>query len=424
MRLKGKVTVQTFDAESGKLLTEQTSHNILTKAADSLMNGCPYGFDRNTWGKTSFTAETDWKDIYSTIFGGILVFPTVLTENVNTIAPPMDETNYPVGYGSQLGQDTSDSKTLTFNGIDSGEITGGYRFVYDAGTSQANGTWNTLSLTSGKGGYGFIEGDKWIDSYSRRDISSGAKDYVLGLTESHIYVASWNNTIYRFEAHPFNINIAHNDLFGATLENTGITFDGYVYIDYDNDTLVKITGTSTLTIATYDLTDLTASPTTTTLLLGEAISAPSANGNLFVEMDGYYYIPSYKADNTDVYKINSLNGSDITVLTCPTVGNNPRALGRLTNGVHAMNAIITTDDEVITSPFILNASNVAGNRVIHQFGAWLIHSRGDYYFGEYAYYASIFTPYLATIFNLDNPVTKDATKTAKIIYELTEVSES
>lgn len=424
MKLHGNTLIQLFDAKTGKETDRIEKHNILTLGADSVVNGCPYGFDRRTWEITNFTPGTNWNNIFSKLFGGLIVFPNNLTEDAAEFIPSMDASDWPVAYASMDGQDTSDAKTGTYNGIESGPITNGFRYVYDFGTSQGNGAWRCLSLTSSKAGYSFFGSDNWLDSYAKRVPTSGTKDYVIGLTESHIYVGSWNGAIYRFEAHPYNIDLVHNDIMGTTLEDTGITFDGYVYIDFDNNELIKITGTSTLTISVYDLTDLTDPPTVSTLALGEAVSAPSVNGNLFVEMDGYYYIPSHESNNTKVYKINSSNGSDMTVLTCPTVGNNPRALGKMEKCVHGMNCFITPDDSVISSPFILNASDVAGNRIIHQFGAWLIHSRGDYYFNDYSYYASIFTPYLATINNLVSPVTKDASKTAKITYELTAVEES
>lgn len=419
MKLKGIVTVETFDAKTGKLLEKVQDHNILTKAVASVMDGCPYGLDRETWTRTGKTAGQDWASVFETLLGGILVFPTTQTANADNWLPPMDETNYPVGYASMLGQDTSDAKTGTFNAVESRKITNGYKWVYDFGTSQANGTWNCVGLTSNKGGYNFIEGSRWNDTTLWR-VPSTSKDYVLGVTESHIYVGTWGQNIYRFEAHPFKIDLFKNDIFGADAEDTGIVFDGYIYIDYDNNELIKISGTSELTISTYDLSDPTASPTVTTLELSTAIPEVNARNCCFVEMGGYWYISG--GTGTTVYKVNPSNGADVTTITVPAYSapNNGRWLGKMEHGIHAVNCIIASDDSVIVTEPI--GYEYTGNRIIHQWGAWFLWGRSSNDSGRYDLSASIFTPYLGTVFNLQNTVTKDASKTAKITYELIKVT--
>lgn len=421
MKLIGLVKVETFDAKSGKPLEVCKGHNILTKGADSVINGCPYGMDRRTLGLTSWTGGQTWESIYETLFGGILVFPTLIQEDANTILPPMDETNYPVGYASMLGQDTADNKTGSYNAIESGAITNGWKWVYDWGTAYGNGTWRTVSISSNKGGYNFIKGSRWNDSVAYRTPSASAF-FILGITESHIYVGSFGSNIKRFECHPYNIDLVHNDIFGADAEDTGIVLDGYFYINYEENKLIKITGTSTLTITIYDLSDLTSSPVVTSLVLGTAI--PSVNGlNCgFVEMNGYWYISS--GSGGTVYKVNPLNGADITTITIPAYSapNNGRWLGKMKHGIHACNCIIAEDDSVIITEPI--GYEYTGNRIIHQFGSWFLWGRSSSDSGSYALYASIFTPYLATIFNLDSAVTKDASKTAKISYGLVKASNS
>lgn len=421
MKLKGKVTVQTFDAETGKLLTEQTSHNILTKAADSLMNGCPYGLDRRTWSETG-SSGIDWSPIYSTIFGGILVFPSTITENTNHLFEPLS--NYPVAYGSMNGQDTSDSKTGTYSAVDSGSITGGYRYVYDFGPSQGNGTWDTVCLTSAKGGQKYFEGaTTWYEGSLSRTVGIGSQQRFDGATRNHLYFGKYDNgsnKLYRYAITPYDIPLyGGNDIMGTLAEDTGITIDGYLFLDYENNEIVKITGggTSTITVSRYDADDLTASPTTTTINLGETCPAPTGYNYLAVIRNGYLYLGA--GSSTVVKKINLSNGSDITDITVPT--SEVRQLGLNDWGIHATNCIIADDDSVI-----INSATSDYPICLTNFGVWGIFSWRSHPWSSVAvnYEARVITSYLATIFNLDNPVTKDATKTARIIYELTEVSES
>ena len=81
MILKGEVLIQLFDEKTGRETDRVQGHNIITNAAHYLLNGCPHSFDRRQWGALDTEIRgVDWSDIYQTVYGGLLVFSSAITE--------------------------------------------------------------------------------------------------------------------------------------------------------------------------------------------------------------------------------------------------------------------------------------------------------------------------------------------------------
>lgn len=420
MKLKGRALVQFFDAKTGKEVFRHESHNILTNAAHHLANGSPYGLDRRTWGALfSEDRATDWSDIYRRVFGGILIFPNTIAESATHLFEPLS--NYPVGYASMDGQNVSDSKAGTYNGNESGPVTGGFEWVYDFQTSSANGTWDTVCLTSAKGGHGYIEGRQdgsIFDSTFRR----GAAGVTFrGATANYIYFISDNYgaaVLSRIALKPFDIPLYGNNINGTPTSVLTLNSGERIHIDDVANKIhrLSISG-GTLTITTYnDEDDLTDTTVTT---LATNVTFPTNNRPVpgFCVADGYAYV----ASASKVYKVNMSNAADVTEIT-------------ITNHTHAYVAVslnrLSTGD-IYIYPDIIDSTGA-----VHTIGG----SSADSYFTEsvkminnwgvmsslsgVGYTGTIVTPYLGTIFNLPSQVTKDATKTAKISYKLTVEEES
>lgn len=430
MILKGKVKVQMFDAITGRETDRRVGHNIITNAAHYLTNGSPYGLDRRTWANTAATQETDWSQIFDKVFGGLLIFGSTITENAAHIFEPL--ANYPVGYGSMLGQDVSDSKSGTFNGVESGSITGGYRYVYDYGTSQANGVWQCLSLTSARGGYGYIEGrnDGTIfDSFFRRSIN--VTGLYIGSTANYMYFISetyGTATLYRLKIPPFEVPLYVNAITGTYSEDgetksameTAFTVNDTdrIFIDNVNNVIYKleISGQD-LTVTRYnneeDLTD-----TTVYSLTSISATIPTYNRGRydFCVRDGYLYMGNR---GTKVLKVNLTNKADTAEITVTehTHAYSTIAMSLMPTGdIYRFPEIIDEND----TPHTIGGANVSGYAVDFAvpFNNWAVCCRGDYGYG-----GAIITPYLGSIKNITS-VTKDASKTAKITYELTTLEES
>ncbi len=421
MKLKGKVTIQLFDAKTGREVDRREGHNIITNAAHYLTNGCPYGFDRRTWGSLSTeTRETDWSNIYRRVFGGILIFPSRITESAAHIFEPLS--NYPVGYGSMDGQDVFDPKSGTFNGTDSGDITGGYRFVYDFGSSQGNGTWDTVCLTSAKGGYGYVEGrtDGTIyDSYFRRAINGN----YIGSTANYIYFVSTQylaGTLSRLKLSPFNIHLYGNDINGTPSVVMSLNDADRIFIDQANDCIYKleISGQN-LTVTKYNDEDDLTDTTVYTLTVSATVPEYNRGRFDFCVRDGYLYMGN-RGDK--VLKVNLSDASDYEEIdvTVHTHAYSVIAMSILPSGdIYRYPDIIDDQDTAHT----IGGSDAASYNFDFNssYNNWAVRSTGDQNAYDAGYAGSILTPFLATIKNLDTPITKDATKTAKITYDLTEV---
>lgn len=82
------------------------------------------------------------------LFGGILCFHDPLPEDAGKYAVPCELENALTAHAGQNAHSTASPYRGNPNGALSQEITGGYRFVYDFSTSQGNGTISAVCMTS------------------------------------------------------------------------------------------------------------------------------------------------------------------------------------------------------------------------------------------------------------------------------------
>lgn len=422
LNLKGKVMVQFFDKDTGNEVAHIEKHNLLTNAAHHLLNGCPYGLDRRTWGSLATEeASTNWSDIYGKVFGGILIFPNTITPSASKLFEPLS--NYPVGYGSMEGQDTSDNKTGTYNAVESGAVAGGFKWVYTFDSSNGNGIWDTVCLTSSKGGLGYIDGrsDGTIfDSYFRRSLPAKME---IGRSTNYKYFVDdtyGSQNLSRLKLPTFAIPLYGNDITGTPTNIIAIADGERVFIEGINGKIYTCTiSGQNITIVRYndeeDLTDTT----TISLSLAEGVTIPTYNRCVadFAIRDGYAYLGNR---GTKVLKVNLSNAADVSEIT----------VSEHTHAYSTIGMSVLSTGDIYRYPEIID-----GNDTVHLIGGaaatdpscdipspvnvWA--ARGGN-FGGVGYGSSIMTPYLATIFNLDSPLTKDASKTAKITYTLTKSS--
>lgn len=420
MRLQGKALVQFFDAKTGKETFRHEEHNIITNALDSLMNGCPYGLDRRTWGQYSTGSSVDWSKITETALGGILVFSNALTASADHLFEGLS--NLPVAYGSRNGQDTSDTKAGSFNEHDSGEIANGYKFVYDFSTSAGNGTWNAVCLTSALAGEGYEKSyAKTFGTYFKR----GSGNYVcVGFVKKYALFKS-GSKIYGMRTEALDVPLV-SQLSGNPSETILDSYSGSIFADYENDCIYTVSGTDPLTLTRYDMDDL-ENPTTTTIDLAAAI--PGTYSPIFCKSGNYIYIGysntgSGTQTNNKVYKINTTNGADVTEITVTTLTDyrtSYRPMCVLPSGdIYCGTDIIDTNNTVHHFNDATTGFSQAVFAPFTPIGVWSACGFSNYY----DYGVVLNDNYLGTIYNLPNAVTKDASKTAKITYSLTYVEES
>ena len=179
--LKGKTTIQLFDAKTGELTDEVTKENLVTNAVRNALGGAynqlasgnmwAYGMDNIS---KLYELPTG-KNFAQALYGGVLVFSKPITEDVDHCLPSIEEIKTFIGCANQSASNTGN----TFRGsINSGESEVGkdyVKFVWDFNTDQCNGDIASICLTSdcgGAGGYGCDSKDSSHKGLSLRDFKS------------------------------------------------------------------------------------------------------------------------------------------------------------------------------------------------------------------------------------------------------------
>lgn len=143
-----------------------------------------------------------------------------------------------------------------------------------------------------------------------------------------------------------------------------------------------------------------------------------------VVRNGYLYVPKY--DKTGIYKINVNNSTDVTLIEFGFTS----AMKPLGGSGSCENYLILVGDLIIGWDFQIDVNDKVIQTVgeerfenlatpVFQYKQFLTCWCGSY--GNEYHMTYLLTPYLATINNLSSAVIKNADKTMKITYTLTEV---
>lgn len=156
--LKGKTTIQLFDAKTGELTDEVTKTNLVTNAVRNALGGA---FNQlasgSMWSDGMGYIESLYqlptgKNFAQALYGGVLVFSKPINEDADHCLPSIEEIKSFIGCANQSASNTGN----TFRGsINSGESEVGadyVKFVWDFNTDQCNGDIASICLTSDCGG--------------------------------------------------------------------------------------------------------------------------------------------------------------------------------------------------------------------------------------------------------------------------------
>ena len=186
--LKGKTTIQLFDAKTGEKTDEVTKTNLVTNAVRNALGGA---FNQlasgNQWSggmkyiNGLYTLPAG-KNFAQALYGGVLIFSKPIIEDVDHCLPTIDEIKSFIGSANQSASDGSDSFRGSINEGESEIGTNYVKFVWDFKTNECNGDIASICLTSDCGG---------IMGYGCDVI----KDYYAGTsfrTVSHSGNSFWN----------------------------------------------------------------------------------------------------------------------------------------------------------------------------------------------------------------------------------------
>ena len=349
------------------------------------------------------------------------------------------------------------------NLVESMALDDGYKFVWEFTPSQGNGTIAAVGLTSKQGGANAYGSDSGVDTtllllrknsldmdvtWLNTLFRTVEVDFENGLLYSIAY-ASNTVTVSRYRIPVFDIGLNEKlDDTTLTLEDTTVlscsTFRFYgsytpygIFLDggdgywYGFSNQANSSGDATMLWIKIKKDDLTFTEGSWTLSNAKLktvgsfrpdSSYPATQRNAVVR-NGYLYVLSY--DDEGIYKINVNNPTDVTLISLGFT-----SAARSICGSGSCEArLLMVKNLIIGYDFTLDAGDrvdatLGGTRMDNLATPLFCYKEfvmgwGGSYGNEYRY-NFLLTPYLATICDLSQAVVKNADKTMKITYTLTE----
>lgn len=467
--IKGKSTVQLFDAKTGKQISIQTNSNMVTNAIETIANNKDdldlLKWERISAGDVSNLVSVSplpaMMPIAQKAMSGVLLWDENITEDPSIVIKP--DKIHEVGHAGSPYSGTDIYKG-SYNENESGAIEGGYRHVWDFDTDKANGTIKCISLTSQNGGnigYHLYSDSSTKPIYNQKYFHSS--NYYISPHYNNNYVEYTGDTkgrcfyIKKLEGEGIriykrlNTDLYYSDvhhlasILSITQERTPamekavrlpitlISSNDSVYVHDGKINEINVTGT-TLRHLTFDLEGKNLSDKT--------VNLPFSIRHIFspaVYRDGYYYCVGQNETNGEVKKVDSEGNLISTIL--PDVQKNSVVASGIamndfsgeiiysfvsTSYVSELNVLIidsedhshwTTTGSMVT-PYSGTHSSPYQAQVIqldNMKTPFLLASDGYYAFKAYPFINSC---YLATINNLQTPIVKTSAQTMKITYEI------
>lgn len=447
MKIKGHTSIRLMDAQTGEITTVEES-NMVTDALNKFfanagwMNPSPF---------ISGSSSVISSSLVERFMGGLLLFDTAQEEDVNHLI--VTAGTKMVGNGC-VGTVSNDSVTElgSWNDDESGwnATNDVYTMVWDFTTSQANGTIACASLTSLVHGYigegnstSHLKKDSNMDDYAN-SVGGYPKsspftfanlftkdNYIYGfnidkvtnklslvrdrvpITEIDLRdnISVTNPEIVNEDFYTYPVSIAW-DVYGS---KSGATYSTYFDDEYCWIAIV-VTGYMTIRFAddcpivvlkikksdlTYTVTELTPSNTGITDIDGNFSSNIMQDKLLLVKGDG---TSSYLIHTDNIANVEDVTNNAIASFTGVVYNSGDRLYDNNKVFDSVLKTIEPTNGATY-NPRIYGRVNGNSLLMYSAFGNGLTINR--------------YSGYLATINNLEEPVTKDATKTMKVIYTLT-----
>lgn len=449
--MKGKTIIELTDVKTKKKEVLKDD-NLVTDVLEKILTLNPNGL------LTNINKDTFYP-IVEKIVGGILLFKDKITEDKNTSF--VSTSNECIGYAGQVEGVQENSLQGSFNKQESKATSNGYKFVWDFGTSKANGKISSVCLTNAKAGGGYF-GTKSNGETNR--IKLGEDKYLIKNTDTEMKKKYVNVVEANFEENyivsivpesdhlriiksrepllNFRLDDSLSFLNEKNITETKIkykksygTYGVCIYVDAENYYLLKTStsgGNTNVTKLKINKANNSIEETEFTLenVKIENIGGYSLDYDYYrtiksVLRGGYVYAVS--TDEKYVVKFAINNPVDVTkiepkfTLKTGSVSSHTTGCGMYILGdmIIGTNFIIDKNDKVTE----IAQSDLSTIECIPlSYGPFLLgyfangESSGDKYLRKVLY---LITPYSATINNLSKTVEKTADKTMKITYYLT-----
>lgn len=449
--MKGKTIIELTDVKTKKKEVLKDD-NLVTDVLEKILTLNPNGLLTNI-------NKDIFYPIVEKIVGGILLFKDKITEDKNTSF--VSTSNECIGYAGQVEGVQENPLQGSFNKQESKATSNGYKFVWDFGTSKANGKISSVCLTNAKAGGGYF-GTKSNGETNR--IKLGEDKYLIKNTDTEMKKKYVNVVEANFEENyivsivpesdhlriiksrepllNFRLDDSLSFLSEKNITETKIkykksygTYGVCIYVDAENYYLLKTStsgGNTNVTKLKINKANNSIEETEFTLenVKIENIGSYSLDYDYYrtiksVLRGGYVYAVS--TDEKYVVKFAINNPVDVTkiepkfTLKTGSVSSHTTGCGMYILGdmIIGTNFTIDKNDKVIE----IAQSDLSTIECIPlSYGPFLLgyfangESSGDKYLRKVLY---LITPYSATINNLSKTVEKTADKTMKITYYLT-----
>lgn len=464
--MKGYTKIELTNIHTGeKEVVEK--HNIVTNNLSEMYKTFLLG--------NSYRYFDSTDPLYDRGMGGIILFSNQLTEDANKYGMIFNSADDIVGCAGNFVNTSSDKQIGSRNMNESKNIENGYKYVWDFGTSQANGTISAVGLTNSiacsKSGLAYAT--PYPVDYPKND-SSGTYLQVYGLgkyTFSNIVSYNFDNntfiavnlvsateakfTVYKVDVNtqyilPANVPAGSKKIL--KLSETNITmpaglniaygnildgFDGYYYYvehpNYNKLKLARISKTNFKYDSTYGLKDITYESNLLYIIQTDAISTQDKIAN------GYLYTRAYNKSMA-WYKIKLSDPDKYTDITIPVNYYDSSYINYVvSNGkcIYVCGNIIFPDDSIRHYNYYDFNASVDNPTMRYYFVCTSKMGYSDYVLispdsskfvtipktSHYDYISigiGYFFNSLSTINNLSSSVVKTADKTMKITYTITE----
>ena len=438
--MKGHLKIELKDVNTGEV-EEHEQDNMVTDAMANLLGIAAIGTAMNT--SSSYCRLPYYLIPFAQKgLGGIFLFDGTLDERKDNIHFPMDVKL--TGCAGRVAN-TSSKLVGSFNSAESHSNDNGYTSVWDFGTSQANGTIASLSLTNYLAGENpFYNNYKSEGSYTTDKVApmiafDSENGFVYLYHSGEIYkkkiftnIIRANTPDFSTEEVVFDFNFSNPTYTKWTVCNG---YDGYIYaINCDQCGSKKAVTFKIRKVKVSDFSFTEEEMMTFEVSNVTCLSTNQTNYNLNMYhcvSKGYFYFRSY--DSYTLYKVNLSNTVDVKEITFGNDIGTIYIFPRYNGGLFAF--------------FVYSTTTTSGAKVNRYNPGW-INNNGDFLYLEDNGYEGIqntstfcafegdnlmflngsgtgstyafFLNYLGTICNLASPVTKTSAQTMKITYTLTD----
>lgn len=470
-KVHGHTVLTLTDAKTGREVRRIEKDNLVTEAVAKI-------FLQNYLGAIKYGDITPVRDM----FGGVFLFYNSLTESETTVLLPDPTSNPVIAYAGQTAHATANTKRGNPNNASGGSGPTsdgkGYKFVWDWATNQGNGTISAASLTyKDFGDIGPTPNPCVTDEYPFFVMSSktltlwsgnrSARGNFADQIHTPVCVTDGGATAYTFnystkalkkwainyKAQGVNNTLLSGDVVATYTPNVttsqygGITWDAATGLFY----IIEFPSTSSCVIYEYDpATDTTTSKTFSGAGVTFNRVAPPNNVldaayiNKFAKCGDFFFVYGgtgmYRLDWTQPSDVETIDFTEWDSTAAGSFSPDIVNLGQIATGAScaigagyyisglkiyttektpdsAKLGLLTTSSSVANLGSYVVRHALTDNPHIQIPWLWAYGATSSQAFNANS--CIMFSPYLATVQNLEEVVTKDSTMTMKVAYTIT-----